>query len=400
MDHKAYLEQLSKGPIPKELPFTQEEYQQRVARVREGMGEAGLDVLLVTFPPNLFYLTGYYTFSVDNYSCLILPREGEPAMQVASLEISAALLSGWVEEVVSFDWHETGGIASQLAGMLMERGLEEKRIGVELRRKGIGPPLYRELEATLSKADFQDASDIVFKARLIKSSREIEYLREAAKITAAGIEASLAAIKTGVTDNDVAKVGLEALVGAGSEFMSTQPIVTSGHRSGWIHTNHRRVLLKVGDTVFLEFGGCYQRYTAPLMRTAIIGRPAEEVVRVTEAVKDTVNRLLEAIRPGRTCHEVAQEGHKGFAHIDSEVFFSGVYGYNVGVGFPPSWSEGLTFLAEGIDQPLHPGMAFHLPICLRAPGRFGVGLSETIVVTETGCEILTEQARDLKVVPA
>ncbi|MFQ5872807.1 MAG: M24 family metallopeptidase, partial [Dehalococcoidia bacterium] len=157
--------------------------------------------------------------------------------------------------------------------------------------------------------------------------------------------------------------------------------------------------LKVGDTVFLEFGGCYQRYTAPMMRTAVIGEPSDKVKRVTGAVKDTFKRLLEAIKPGRTCHEVALDAHKGFAAIDSEVFFNGAFGYNVGVGFPPDWVEGLVFIAEGIDQPLLPGMVFHLPICLRVPGRFGVGLSETIAVTESECEILTEKERGLYLAP-
>ncbi|MFQ5875351.1 MAG: M24 family metallopeptidase, partial [Dehalococcoidia bacterium] len=243
MDHKKYLESLRSQPIPKELPFSLEEYQQRVTNVRQAMEGAGLDVLLVTFPPNLYYLAGFYSFSVSNYSCLILPIEGEPAMHVASLEITAALLSGWVDEIVSFDWHETGQIAGQLADILKAKGLEAKRIGLELRRAGMTPILHQELLTTMPQARFQDASDIVLRTRLVKSPKEIEYLREAGKITSTAINAALAAVRPGITDNEVAKVGYEAIVGAGSEFTSTQPIVTSGHRSGWVHTTHRRVPL-------------------------------------------------------------------------------------------------------------------------------------------------------------
>ena len=70
----------------------------------------------------------------------------------------------------------------------------------------------------------------------------------------------------------------------------------------------------------------------------------------------------------------------------------------MGIGFPPTWSEALTWFAEGVEQELLPGMTFHMPITYRAPGRFGVGMSETILITEDGCESLTEQERDLYVV--
>ena len=130
--------------------------------------------------------------------------------------------------------------------------------------------------------------------------------------------------------------------------------------------------------MFLEYGGAHQRYTAPMMRTAVIGEPSEEVARVAEAVKDTVTTIIEEARPGRTGHEVAMAAKKVYARVDDMTHFGGTYGYNVGIGFPPTWSEALTWFAEGVEQELRPGMTFHMPITYRAPGRFGVGMSETI----------------------
>jgi Xaa-Pro aminopeptidase len=78
----------------------------------------------------------------------------------------------------------------------------------------------------------------------------------------------------------------------------------------------------------------------------------------------------------------------------------GVYGYSVGSGFPPNWADCPFFIQEDIDEPLVAGMTFHLPIVFRVPRQFGIGLSETIVITEGGCEVLTEPERDIFVVPA
>ena len=100
-----------------------------------------------------------------------------------------------------------------------------------------------------------DASDLVARVRMVKSPLELDFLRKAAGYTRVAINASLEAIRPGVLDNDVARVGYDAMIAAGSEFMSVQPIVSSGKRTSYGHTTYRRVPLEVGDNVFLEFGG-------------------------------------------------------------------------------------------------------------------------------------------------
>jgi Xaa-Pro aminopeptidase len=261
--------------------------------------------------------------------------------------------------------------------------------------------LYQELRRLLPDAQFEDASDLVFTVRLIKSPTELEYMRQAAKFTAAGLRASYRAVAPGNTDNDVARAGYDAMVGAGSEFLSVEPIVTSGRRSGWAHTTFKRTPLHVGDVVFLEYGGCYQRYTAPMMRTVSIGEPLPAVRRVADAVRATVELVIENVRAGRTAGDVARAARNGHAALDSEVYFQEVYGEATGLCFPPTLVEGSgesALIAEGVEQVLQPGMTFHLPIAMRLPGKFCVGLSETIAVTETGCEVLTETRRDLVVI--
>jgi Xaa-Pro dipeptidase len=398
-----YLKELTKGPPPKELAFSVAEYQARVATVRSRMEAAGLDLLLVTFPPNLCYLAGYNTFSVDRHACLLVPRQGELKIQVSAMEIPAVLLTGWIENIETYDWNGRDGIPERLAFLVREQGLERGRIGMELKAPSLPVQLYQELRRALPDARFEDASEFVFALRLIKSPTELEYMRQAAKLTAAGLRASYRAIAPGNTDNDVARAGYDAMVGLGSEFLSVEPIVTSGRRSGWAHTTFKRTLLKVGDVVFLEYGACYQRYTAPMMRTVAIGEPSPGVRRVANAAKATVELIIENVRPGRTADEVARAAKKGHAALGSEIYFQEVYGEATGLSFPPTFvegSEGPALIAEGIDQILQPGMTFHLPIAMRVPGEFCVGLSETIAVTEAGCEVLTEKARDLVVVHA
>jgi len=97
-------------------------------------------------------------------------------------------------------------------------------------------------------------------------------------------------------------------------------------------------------------------------------------------------------------HDVAMAAKHAHRDIDDLAYFSGAYGYTVGVGYPPTWAETIGFISEGADGVLAPGMLFHLPIAMRVPGRYGVSLSETVLVTETGCETLSDLPRELRVI--
>ena len=85
----------------------------------------------------------------------------------------------------------------------------------------------------------------------------------------------------------------------------------------------------------------------------------------------------------------AQAAEQALKPLADQVFFSGVFGYTVGAQFPPSWVEGSGFIARGGTTEFRPGMVFHLPICLRVPGQWGIGCSETILVTKKGAEPIT-----------
>ena len=103
------------------------------------------------------------------------------------------------------------------------------------------------------------------------------------------------------------------------------------------------------------------------------------------------------MRPGTTFHEVSRAGARGVARAGSPVHWGGDCGYPVGAGFPPHWGEYSCQIALGDHTVLQPGMVFHQPIALRVVGKVGVAFSETVLITETGCEALTRVERQLLV---
>ena len=398
-----YLDALLSGPIPRELSFTSDEYAARLTQVREQMTASEIDVLLVHSAVDLCYLTGYQTLWPDAYACLVLPLSNQPFMQVGEIEASCAVLHGEIEDFELFDWVGADAVPTQLAKILADRGYEKSRIGVQTGRIEMGnrgpvdARLLDTLRTTLSDAQFVDATLLMFDVRVTKSPAELAYMRSAGKITRAGMGAAVNAIKPGKTENDIAAIAASVMIDHGSEFFSIDPIVNAGHRTGYFHTTFKRHPISAGDPVQLEFGACYHRYTSPMMRTVLTAKPTDLQQRMIDTQFATLETLYGAVRAGRSTRDVTNEVMAVVGSLESEIFRSGHFGYSIGLGFPPTWTDGPAYLSAARDIELLDGMTFHTPVSWRVPKQFVIGTSESIAVTETGCEILTSKERGIRV---
>ncbi|WP_249977314.1 M24 family metallopeptidase [Vreelandella olivaria] len=384
MDYHHYRTALAETLSQSELPFPSSEYQTRLDNVRVAMMQRGLDALLLTDPADINYLTGYHTFEVSVHACLVCTPK-RSVLQVASIETGAAVVTARVDEIIGYRWENLDEIITPLADLLHPC----QQIGIDGWSSGLRVGVMDALASTVGKKRFCEAGDLLDAIRIIKSNAELEMLQESARITATGLDAAIAAIQPGMTDNDIAAIGAKALLENGSEFMSLQPIVTSGHRIGVIHVNHKRRVIQPHEPVFLEFGAAYQRYTAPMMRTAVTGEPNAELSATQDVCRALFESLCNNMKPGNTFEEAALTADTLLAPQRDKLFFSGVFGYAVGAQFPPSWVEGTGYIAKGQHRLFETNMVFHLPLCLRMPGQWGVGLSDTVVVTEQGAKPLT-----------
>ena len=379
--------------LPSELAFSSEEYQGRIEGVRKAMGEANVEVLLVRHPPNVCYLTGYQSFAMYNGECVIVPAEGMPTLVVHPPELGTALLHTWLDEVHGYP--QSCGREEYVAKFLAEQGLAGLRIGIEKSLSGMNADSLEYLREAMPDAELVDGSSIVSTVKIAKSPQEIEYLRQAARITSAGITAAIEAAGEGASDNDVAAAGNRAMFDGGTEYMCLSPIVTSGRRSGILHSTHKRVPLARGDNLCMEFGACVQRYTAPMMRTVSIDEPSPGAKRLVDACLTALDNVLSTMRPGISADEVARAGWEGMDTAGPGLVFHGVFAYAVGAGFPPTWGDGTAGIMLGNETRLRPGMVFHHPVALRRLGEYGAMFSETTLITEDGCEVLTNVERRL-----
>lgn len=386
MDHHAYRHALAEHLAASELPFSPAEFAARRARTRVAMQATGIEALLLTDPADIFYLTGYHTFEVSVHTCLVVSTD-RLVLQVPSIETGPAVVTASVDEILGYRWE---GI-EEVIEPLTETLAPFHAIGLDAFGAGLRHGLIRELQARLGAGRFSDdGGELLDRLRIVKSPAELDCLRESARLTSEGLRAAIAIIAPGVTDNEVAAEGSRALLAAGSEFMSLQPIVTAGRRISVIHVNHKRNVIGEGEPVFLEFGAAFQRYTAPMMRTAVAGRASPEMQALRDVCRELYEVLLSEMRPGNTFDAAARGAEAVLAPHADRVFHSGVFGYAVGAQFPPSWVEGTGYIARGQHREFAADMVFHLPLCLRLPGEWGIGLSDTVRVTPNGGEALTD----------
>ncbi len=389
-------EQLNEKGVEKELAFSREEYFRRMGNVQKRMAAEGIDVLCCFNIASSCYLTGYDSHMAPTYQVTVLPAKGDPVFTCAELEAPVVNLHAVTEDVRVFDWTKADDTATHLGELLRELGFADSKIAIELKNdenfatgRACDASTYIRLTEMLPGAEIVDGTRLVLEERLIKTDQELDYMREAGKMTWAALKASMDASAEGVDENVIAAAAYKAGVEAGSELMTIDPMLMTGPRTGLApHIPYRRHTVNAGDIVYIELTGTYWRYNAPSMRSAVIGEPSDRQRALAEANLEVLQTLIDEAKPGRTGDEVAKIAAKVWDKVPG-VWFHGGYGYAIGMGLQPSWTEQAVYIAEGAERVLEPGMCFHLPIISQFPGDFGIGFSESIVITENGSELLT-----------
>jgi Xaa-Pro dipeptidase len=377
--------------IQKRLAFPVAEYEDRVARVRREMARRGLDALLVHTPENICYLSGYQTPGYYMYQVMVLPVADPPLLITRLIEQTNVFGFSWFEN--SLTYVDGQDVLELTAESLRKTGLDTRRIGLETGCWFLTPNQVDRLRVLLPRARWVDAAGTVEGARAVKSPAEIAHLRRAAHIAGLGMRAGIDRIEAGASERRVAGAIHEALIGAGGEHMGMPPFVSAGDRTMLVHhTSYSAEPFRGGDVVFIELSACVWRYSAALLRCAFIGPVDPEIERRAQVSLDALDAAIEAVRPGATSGDVHGAWHravvKGGYQINKRA------GYSLGLTFAPDWGEGhLLDLKERDPTVLVPGMVFHIPSSIRVPGRQSVGVSETVLVTAQGHEVLTNLAR-------
>ena len=387
-----------------ELRFTREEYGARIERTRQSMVEKGLDLIIVSDPSNMAWLTGYDGWSFYVHQGVLVGLEGEPIWWGRAMDAQGARRTVFMkpDNIVGYDdtyvQNPLKHPMEQLSQVITSRGWAKARIGVEMDNYWFSAAASETLRSHLKEARFSDATGLVNWQRKVKSSREVEFIRLAAAIVDAMHAKVIELVEPGLPKNVlVAEIQKQAILGAGGhwgDYCAIVPMLPSGIDATAPHLTWDDRPFKNNEGTFFELGGCYKRYHAPLSRTVYLGKPPQKFLDAESAVSEATEAGLAKCKPGVTCGEVAEAffgtlQKRGF-HKDSRA------GYSIGLSYPPDWGERTLSIRRGDKTVLEPNMTLHfMPALWLDDG--GLELSETILITDTGVECLCKTPRKLVV---
>lgn len=380
-----------------EAAFPKEEFEDRSRRARKLLADAGIDIMVITGPENIFYLTGQQTPGYYTFQALLLSVDRDPVFVIRQLEYYNFRSNTFIDDVETYG--DGDDPVAFLADVLQKRDMHGRRLAIDKRGWFLPIAVYEALQAKLGT--IHDGARIVESLRAVKSPLEIGKIEAAARHADAGLRAGLKSMRVGGSENDIVAAMMSSAIADGSEYLGMEPLVSSGPRTGIPHGTWRRRKLASGDPAFLEMAACHDRYHAALMRSAWLGKPPATAVRMYEACTEGLQAALDTARPGATCEDVHLACQKVIDRYGYTENYRKRTGYSIGISFAPDWGEGaILSLFTGVTAELRPGMTFHIPPALRIYGEFTVGVSETIVITDTGCRALGSVDRNLSVVDA
>ena len=236
----------------------------------------------------------------------------------------------------------------------------------------------------------RNTAGVVERPRMVKDAEELERIRAAAKLGDSLFEVALPLVRPGTAETSLAAEMEYAARRGGAEEMSFPTIVAAGPRSALPHARASSNRVPRRGFVLFDFGVILAGYCSDMTRTVCVGRPTAEERRIYQAVLEAQLAAISAIRPGVAVGEVDRAARMVLRGAGLSRYFTHSTGHGVGLEIhePPR-------VAAGQQERLQPGMVITVEPGVYLARRGGVRIEDMVVVTRSGCEVLTSASKEL-----
>ena len=377
---------------------------ERTAEFQTRLRDAGIDVALITDESSIAYLAGFWGYLSVEFgrpTFLLVRPDQAPVVITPLMESEMVSAMTWVDDIAT--WEDSG--PNRWENVLMKAlGDNPGRIGVEAAAL---PPIVRNwFDDQMPGVALNDISALMGEMRMIKSPEEIEVMKQAGEIAGAMMvaaegglgegrqefEAALAVIDAGTRKaaGFLTDKGWEAFI---SPMIHNLQIMQSGTDTSMVHRRASVKKLSKGDPVYFCFCNMaqFKQYKLGFDRMFFIKEISDEAARVQQAAIDAQQAAIAAIRPGVTAESIAQAANEVYAERGYET------GYRTGRSIGMAYLESPE-LKEGDKTVLQTGMTFAVDGGISVDGELGGRIGDSIVVTEAGCDYITNYPRKILMV--
>jgi len=357
-----------------------------IAKQAQAMRSEGLDALIAISPENFAYTTGFVVPSQPlmrwRHAIAMATADGAVRAVVIDMEASTVRAHVGVEEVRVYREFVDDPMEA-LRQSIADLGLERARLGVEL--EYLPAKDFLSLREKLPGATLVAADQVFHKLRQVKTRAEIDLLRALSRITDRAIGETLRSARAGMTEMDLAGGLLGRIFAAGAENFKLM-IIASGERSQFPNVGPSERALRREDLIRMEIFGMKNGYHAGVCRTAVVERATAEQEKIWKNLIECKYRVMDMIKPGARCKEVYRRFLEHFSSLGFEPI--SFVGHGIGLFLHEE-----PYLGRYGDEILEAGMVVAIEPLVYITGRMGLQNKDMLVVTETGCELLSDETR-------
>lgn len=348
-------------------------------RLAEALREVKVDALVVSAMPNVRYLTGF-----TGSSALVLALREETVLFTDGRYTLRAAQEVQGAKVVT----ARGALVTALAYSVRRRGL--RRVGFESHRATYA--FYQSLREGLPGVRLKPLAGIVEKLRAVKTPEELAIIRRAVDLNSQVFETCLRRVRPGRTEREVAEEIEWEMRRRGGEKPAFETIVAGGLRSAYPHARPTLNPLTRNGFLIIDQGVILDGYSSDMTRTVALGGLGREARRVYQAVLEAQQAAIQAVRAGIRASQVDRQARMVLQKHGLEKAFVHSTGHGVGLEIhePPR-------LGRREKTKLETGMVITVEPGVYLEGLGGVRIEDMVVVTSTGCEVLTPTPKELRV---
>lgn len=378
-----------------------EEARHRLTRLQVKMSGAGVQTALFTDESSIAYLAGFWGYLGIEFgrpTMLVVHADRDPVIITPTMESEMVGSMTWVQDVRG--WEDSG---PRDWGNVIKEVVDE-RIEALWVEKNVIPAIVRNfLDEQYAKTELRCISTLLGEMRMIKSAAEIEVMKQAGRIAGAMMSAAHKSLAEGRQEYRSALAVIEAGTEAAAGFLTDKgwerfvspmahnlQIMQSGSDTSMVHRRANVRRYRKGDPVYFCFCNMVQfkQYKLGFDRMFHIGEISDDAAKVQQAAIDAQQAAIASIRPGVLAEDVAAAANEVYQ----------VQGYET--GYRTGRSIGVAFLEapelkKGDKTVLRPGMTFAVDGGISIDGSHGGRIGDSVVVTESGCDYLTEYPRQL-----
>lgn len=355
------------------------------------MDREGLDALLLNRIENVRYSTDFHPvvsmWFQNSYSSFVTSSGEVVLLTVAGDYTRAKHQMPWIGDMRVM---HTIGRAEEVSKVFRDY-TKSGKVGYDQ----LGLEGFHALRKVAKGVELVDVGAEVAEERAVKLDEEVVIMREAAKATEAAIRAALGSARPGMREYEIAAEGEYAARKMGAEGMSWSLATFAGPNTGLMARHDSDRIVRKGEFLILGYATIYKAYNTDITTTTIVGSPSAAQRRLYTATYDAYSAALKATRPGATTRRLRDVAEKvvdeyGYSQYSFSRIQPILHGVGMNVYEPPLAPE------PGMDEPnakLKPGHVIAIEPCITLDDNLKVGgcrIGETILVTETGCQSLTD----------